>query len=73
MMERIANSEFIDLDDESPMHSSDGSVTLVQAEEASKKAEIALRKQGRKLHSNAEVEELYLQQRAAAPKQDIFK
>lgn len=72
-MARADNSEFIDLDDESPVSLSDGSVTFVQAEEVSKEAKTAPQKQGRKVHSNVDVEERYLRQRAAAPKQKIFK
>ena len=69
----VANSEFIDLDDESPVHSSDGSVTLMQAGEVSEEAKVAPVKQSRKVRSKIDVDERYLQQRAAPPKQDIFK
>jgi hypothetical protein len=72
-MERTDQSEILDLDGGSPVLSSDGSVTLVQAEEAGKEAKVFRATQGRKNHSNVDVEERYLQQRAVVPERDVFK
>jgi hypothetical protein len=72
-MERADNSEFTELNDDSPAPSSDGSVTLVQAEEASHEAKITPKEQSRRTNSSFEAKERYLMQRATAPKQNIFK
>ena len=72
-MERADISEFIDLDDVSRVPSSDGSVTVLQAEEDAKGVKITPEKRGRRVYSDVELEESYSRQRAAAPKQNIFK
>lgn len=72
-MERAETSEFTERNDESPLSSSDGSVTLVQAEEVSREATITTEIKGRNINSSFDVKERYLMQRATVPNQNIFK
>ncbi|KAI1630225.1 hypothetical protein EDD37DRAFT_645943 [Exophiala viscosa] len=71
-MERADDSAIIDLEHENRSVSSDGSATVVQAGEVSENPKFAREKEGRRIRSSDDLEDRYLRQRAAAPKQNIF-
>ncbi|KAJ9616703.1 hypothetical protein H2200_000422 [Cladophialophora chaetospira] len=67
-MEHAAVTDFTDQEDESPAISSDGSVTLLHADEAGKDTKISPEMRGSKIDPDLDAEERYSQQRVVAPK-----
>ena len=75
-MESANGTDTVNIDDESPIFTDDGSPTLVQAAEVPGDAKISPDKPGRRSHCNVVEEERYMQQRATPPKpskQNVFK